>query len=92
MGEYDWAHLAMHLWPERVIPKCHKDRSLAIAHDLEDALWEMDDNDKWRPREVSAQELGALIAERSSLTVKDARDRLLAAPVASGGGRRKRNG
>jgi hypothetical protein len=30
-GKYDWAHLAMHLWPERVIPKCAKDRSLAIA-------------------------------------------------------------
>src|SRR5262249_54059081 len=21
-GTYDWSHLAMHLWPERVIPKC----------------------------------------------------------------------
>ena len=21
-GKYDWAHLAMHLWPERVVPKC----------------------------------------------------------------------
>ena len=21
-GRYDWAHFAMHLWPERVIPKC----------------------------------------------------------------------
>lgn len=35
-GDYDWAHLAMHLWPERVVPKCAKDRSLAIAHGLED--------------------------------------------------------
>ena len=39
-GDYDWAHLALHLWPERVIPKCAKDRSLAIAHDLEDVFWE----------------------------------------------------
>ena len=90
--EYDWAYLAMYLWPERVVPKCQKDRSLAIAHDLEDALWEMDDTDKWRPREVFAQELEALIEKRSSRTVRDARDRLLAAPVASGGGRRKRTG
>ena len=30
-GAYDWAHLAMHLWPERVVPKCAADRSLAIA-------------------------------------------------------------
>ena len=21
-GKYDWAHLSMHLWPERVVPKC----------------------------------------------------------------------
>ena len=37
-GDYDWAHLAMHLWPERVVPKCHSDRSFAIAHDIEDLL------------------------------------------------------
>jgi hypothetical protein len=35
-GEYDWAHLAMAYWPERVREKCRSDRSLAIAHDLED--------------------------------------------------------
>lgn len=39
-GEYDWSHMAMHLWPERVVPKCADDRSLAIAHDLEEFFWE----------------------------------------------------
>jgi hypothetical protein len=39
-GNYDWAHVAMHLWPERVVPKCAEDRSLAIAHGLEEVLWE----------------------------------------------------
>lgn len=34
-GNYDWAHLAMAYWPERVREKCRTDRSLAIAHDLE---------------------------------------------------------
>lgn len=34
-GDYDWAHMAFHLWPDRVRAKCVKDRSLAIAHDLE---------------------------------------------------------
>ncbi len=33
-GEYDWAHLAMRLWPERVKAKCATDQSLAIAHGL----------------------------------------------------------
>jgi hypothetical protein len=35
-GDYDWAHLAYTVWPERVQEKCRRDRSLAIAHDLED--------------------------------------------------------
>lgn len=32
---YDWAHLAMKYWPERVKEKCRNDKSLAIAHGLE---------------------------------------------------------
>lgn len=35
-GDYDWAHLAMAYWPERVRAKCKTDKSLAIAHGLED--------------------------------------------------------
>lgn len=38
-GEYDWAHLACSIWPDRVLRKCHQDRSLAIAHDVEDHFW-----------------------------------------------------
>ncbi len=48
-GKYDWSHLAMRLWPERVVPKCTSDRSLAIAHGLEDVFWIEDDR-----REVEA--------------------------------------
>lgn len=35
-GEYDWSHLAYVLWPDRVQETCRKDRSIAIAHGLED--------------------------------------------------------
>jgi hypothetical protein len=35
-GEYDWAHLAFTIWPDRVKKVCESDRSIAIAHDLED--------------------------------------------------------
>jgi len=35
-GDYDWAHLAMSYWPDRVREKCRTDKSLAIAHGLED--------------------------------------------------------
>lgn len=59
-GKYDWAHLAMHLWPERVVPKCATDRSLAIAHDMEDLFWV--DDIGWRRRRPVADERGLLIA------------------------------
>jgi hypothetical protein len=35
-GEYDWAHLAYSYWPDRVREKCKTDKSLAIAHGLEE--------------------------------------------------------
>ncbi|MDR5785938.1 hypothetical protein P9281_05140 [Caballeronia sp. LP003] len=35
-GDYDWSHLAVNYWPERVREKCKTDKSLAIAHGLED--------------------------------------------------------
>jgi len=34
-GDYDWAHLAYSIWPDRVRDVCKNDRSIAIAHDLE---------------------------------------------------------
>jgi hypothetical protein len=34
-GDYDWAHLAMTYWPERVRDKCRTDKSLAITHGLD---------------------------------------------------------
>jgi hypothetical protein len=39
-GEYDWAHLAYSIWPARVREKCKSDKSLAIAHDLEELYTE----------------------------------------------------
>jgi hypothetical protein len=35
-GDYDWAHLAYAIWPDRVRNVCKKDRSIAIAHGLEE--------------------------------------------------------
>ena len=42
-GDYDWAHLAMAYWPDRVREKCKTDKSLAIAHDLEHLYVESED-------------------------------------------------
>ncbi|WP_373509119.1 Eco57I restriction-modification methylase domain-containing protein [Thiocapsa sp.] len=93
-GKYDWAHLAMHLWPERVVPKCAKDRSLAIAHGLEGVFWNEGDSGKWLPCTVAQVEIDRLIAERTSAAVKDALNSLLEAPapVTGRGGGRKSSG
>ena len=83
-GKYDWAHLAMHLWPERVVSRCATDRSLAIAHGLEDVFWHDDAGGKWRAREVDQSVVDSLIRERSSAAVKDALKTLVAAATPSG--------
>lgn len=95
-GKYDWAHLSMHLWPERVVPKCAKDRSLAIAHGLEDLFWVEGSDGKWTPRKLPIRPIDDLIKERTSAAVKSALKSLLEAPVANSrsagrkvGGRRK---
>jgi hypothetical protein len=79
-GNYDWAHLAMHLWPERVVPKCADDRSLAIAHGLEDEFWEEADG-KWRKRQVPSARVNELVKERTSPAVKTALVDLLESPA-----------
>ena len=39
-GDYDWAHLSMAYWPDRVREKCKTEKSLAIAHDMEGLYYE----------------------------------------------------
>src|ERR1019366_6858511 len=72
VGKYDWARGAMHLWPERVIPKCATDRSLAIAHRLEDIFWVESEEGKWAARKTPAQPFAELILERTSPAVRAA--------------------
>lgn len=83
-GKYDWAHLAMHLWPERVVPKCAKDRSLAIAHGFEDVFWAEDAQGKWTARKTPTCSIAELVSERTSPAVKSALKSLLEAPAPSG--------
>ncbi|MHB1543885.1 MAG: BREX-1 system adenine-specific DNA-methyltransferase PglX [Acidiferrobacter sp.] len=90
-GKYDWSHLAMHLWPERVVPKCAEDRSLAIAHGLEEVLWVENSEGKWVARETPTRPIDELIRERTSPAVKAALDSLVQAPVAQNGRGRSRS-
>jgi hypothetical protein len=83
-GNYDWTHLAMHLWPERVIPKCATDRSLAIAHGLDDIFW-VEADGKWKPRARQLRPIDEIVRERTSPAVKAALKNLLAGPLAPAG-------
>ncbi|QDV62034.1 BREX-1 system adenine-specific DNA-methyltransferase PglX [Crateriforma conspicua] len=93
-GEYDWAHLAMHLWPERVVPKCVTDACLAIAHGLEEVFWEQDDRERLQPKHEPEggwqTVIERLVKERTSPAVKAALQSLLDAPVPSNGSSRSR--
>lgn len=73
-GDYDWAHLACCIWPERVLEKCHQDRSLAIAHEVEDVFWHEvevpvkrgkkttgETKLEWRPKDLTENEKNALV-------------------------------
>lgn len=82
--KYEWAHLAMHLWPERVVPKCANDRSLAIAHGLEDVFWVEAADGRWTARRSPSKSIEALVEERTSSAVKSALSTLLDASAPSG--------
>ncbi len=88
-GEYDWAHLAMHLWPERVVPRCATDRSLAIAHGLEEVFWLQGADKKWKPRAAPTRSVEELVRRRTSAAVKASLKSLDDAPVAGGAPKRK---
>lgn len=69
-GECDWTHMAYNIWPERVLKKCHEDRSIAIAHGVEADLWAevkvggtrgREDNSVWKPKEMTAPELDTYV-------------------------------
>lgn len=71
-GDYDWAHSALSIWPDRVVRASHNDRSYAIAHDLEGQLWheveigaDRQGNAKyeWKPRELGEAELTSIISD-----------------------------
>lgn len=89
-GKYDWAYLAMHLWPERVVPKCAKDRSLAIAHGLEAVFWVEGADGKWTARTTPMRSVEDLVRERTSAAVKSALRSLLEAPVVNSKGARRK--
>ena len=86
-GKYDWAHLAMYLWPERVVPKCASDRSLAVAHGLEEIFWVQGADGRWKRREIPTRSVIELVFERTSPAVKAALASLLEAPAMNGGSR-----
>lgn len=57
-GEYDWAHLALEIWPDRVRRKCRHDKSLAVAHGLEELYEEPPTEQKKRGRSKKTKSEG----------------------------------
>lgn len=78
-GKYDWAGWAMHLWPERVVKVCATDRSIAIAHGLEEALWDEGEDGKWEPRADAEEQVARLVTGRRSPAILAAQDAYLRA-------------
>lgn len=76
-GDYDWSHLAMHLWPERVVPLCAERADIALAHGLEGVFFERQDDGSFKRREEPTQSVESLVAKRQSPAVQAARDHLL---------------
>jgi len=56
-GDYDWAHLAYSIWPDRVRETCKHDKSLAIAHGL-DELYETPLEPRRKKRGRKQMEMG----------------------------------
>jgi hypothetical protein len=79
---HGWSHMAMRLWPEHTVPKCAEDRSLAIAHGLEDVFWEEGADGKWKRRHVPGELMRRLIAERTRPALVAALESLVAAGTA----------
>jgi hypothetical protein len=89
-GDYDWTQLAMHLWPERVLPKCITDRGLAVAHGLVDTFWTQGSNRKWKARSPLVESVNDLVRERTSGAVKASLERLTASSAPNSAAKRKR--
>ncbi len=73
-GKYDWSKQAYKRWPERVLNKCYQDRSIAIAHNVDNELWEEVEvavgrtkrtKWVWQPKKLSDAELKAYIQKKT---------------------------
>lgn len=73
VGKYDWSHMSLNFWPERVLKKCHQDRSISIAHGVEADLWEEVEvaaargrgtKLAWKTKDISEADLDAYIQQK----------------------------
>jgi hypothetical protein len=72
-GKYDWSHMAHNIFPERVLRKCHEDRSFAIAHGVATAFWEKVEvftgktkklKIIWQPKKLTEAEINTYIQNK----------------------------
>ena len=72
-GKYDWSRMAYNFWTERVLRKCHDDRSMAITHGVAADLWEEVEVSEgkrnktklvWQSKDMSEVELDTFIQNK----------------------------
>jgi hypothetical protein len=65
-GDYDWAHLAMSMWSERVVEACKRDKSIAIAHGRDELLFQKNQQKQKNPNNKNfiIMSIQSFIAER----------------------------
>jgi hypothetical protein len=71
-GKYDWAGIALRLWPERVVTACVEDRSLAIAHGLAPTFWAETASGKWALKSVPDRSVEEVAAALTVPAIQDA--------------------
>lgn len=91
-GAYDWSALARRFWPDRVAEQCQTDRSLAIAHGVEDEFWMLDEDGKWVMRPEPLVSIDQLVERWRSAAVQDALDTLASAPISEARSRARSTG
>ena len=88
-GKYDWAQLAMHLWPERVIPRC-AEIAASRSHMVSTTCSGRRTLTTSGGARTPTRAIDELIAGRTSSAVKDALNNLTTAPALTSGRRTPR--
>lgn len=87
-----WSLMTNRFWPELMLPKCAKDRSLAIAREIQDVFWVEGTDSKWIDLWTPTRGINELAKERTAPAVKSALQNPIDAPAALSAAKKTRRG